>query len=166
MATIVIAPAETISAVEIPPLSIPLRTYAVDHDRAERAEPSETMQASPAAGIRNRVADGRSTRVVTRTESNESSSGSSQTLTPSSFENSDEDQGNFLTDDDRLFLNKVLQTLVGWCRLPPSHGETCSMRSHEAYSLDAQKRRSRSTMPNMDTINSSSTPVCKSTPII
>ena len=166
MATIVIAPAETISAVEIPPLSIPLPTYAVDHDRAERAEPSETMQPAPAAAIRNRAADGRSTRVVTRTESKESSSRSSQTLTPSSVENSDEHQGNFLADDDRLFLNKVLQTLVGWCRLPPPHGETCSMRSHEAYSLDALKRRSRSTMPNMDMINSSSTPVCKSTPII
>src|SRR6266702_1481723 len=139
MATIVIAPAETISAVEIPSLSIPLGTYADDHDRAERAEPSETMQPSRAAGIRNRVGDGRSTRVVTRTESSESSSGSSQTLTPSSIENSGEDQGNFLNDDNRLFLNKVLQTLVGWCRMPPPHGETCSMRSHEAYSLDALK---------------------------
>ncbi|PVH80171.1 hypothetical protein DL98DRAFT_654965 [Cadophora sp. DSE1049] len=60
MATMVIAPTETAPALEQLPLSIPLNTYAVNHDSAERAEPSPPMQSS--SGVRNRGVDGRSGR--------------------------------------------------------------------------------------------------------
>lgn len=58
MATMAITQTETDPVIEQLPLSIPLNTYAVNHDRAERAEPSPPMQ--PSSGVRNRGVGGRS----------------------------------------------------------------------------------------------------------
>jgi len=71
-------------AVENLPLSIPLKTYAVSHDSAERAEPSPQMEQP--SQIRNRGQEGRSSKLVT---SNipiiaDSSPSTTQTLTPDS----------------------------------------------------------------------------------
>ncbi|KAH7409599.1 hypothetical protein BKA64DRAFT_665364 [Cadophora sp. MPI-SDFR-AT-0126] len=56
---------ETVPVLEQLPLSIPLNTYAGNHDSAERAEPSPPMQ--PSSGVRNRGVDGRSGRIVETT---------------------------------------------------------------------------------------------------
>jgi len=79
-----ISATQTALAVENLPLSIPLKTYAVSHDRAERAEPSPPME--PPSQIRNRGQEGRPSKLVTSNIRNitDSSPSTTQTLTPES----------------------------------------------------------------------------------
>jgi hypothetical protein len=89
MATVVLTPAAATIVVESLPLSIPLQAYAVNHDSAERAEPSPLMQ--QASGVKKRGVEGRPSRVVT--ESNESSPTTGTTLTHSSADDHEQVQG-------------------------------------------------------------------------
>jgi hypothetical protein len=73
---------QTALAVENLPLSIPLKTYAVSHDSAERAEPSPPMEQP--SQVRNRGQEGRPSKLVTSNIPNiaDSSPSTTQTLTP------------------------------------------------------------------------------------
>jgi hypothetical protein len=89
MATIVLPPAETTVVVESLSLTIPPQAYAINHDSAERAEPSPPMQ--QASGVKKRGVEGRPSRVVT--ESKESSPTTDTTLTPGSADDHEQVQG-------------------------------------------------------------------------
>jgi hypothetical protein len=91
MATMTISSALAALAVENLPLSIPLKTYAVNHDSAERADPSPPMQ--PPSQIRNRGQEGRPSKLVTANTS-DSSPSTTQTPTPDSDNHTEQVEGN------------------------------------------------------------------------
>ena len=81
-------------AVESLPISIPLKTYAVNHDSAERAEPLPPME--PPSQIRNRGQEARKSKLVTTTTSSnaaDSSPSTTQTLTPDSSDHPERIKG-------------------------------------------------------------------------
>lgn len=89
MSTIVVAQIVTAPVLEQLPLSIPLSTYAEDHDSAERAEPSPPMQ--PSTVVRNRGVEGRSARNDETTS--ESTPTTTQTLVADPDDDGDQEEG-------------------------------------------------------------------------
>jgi hypothetical protein len=116
MATITVSATQIALAAENLPLSIPLKTYAVSHDSAERAEPSPPMERSQ---IRNRGQEGRSSKLVTSNSPNipDSSPSTPQTLTPESIDHPKQIKGTEQTvvlkyiDDLTEFLQSLAQRL-------------------------------------------------------
>jgi hypothetical protein len=159
MATMTVSETQTTLVVENLPLSIPLRTYAVSHDSAERAEPSSPMEQP--SHVRNRGQEKRPSKLVTSNIPNtaDSSPSTTQTLTPDSVDQRKQAKG---IRDKKITLLKYyqeltesLQNLARRVRLFRRHGRDSGKDFLETDSFLVPERNKRNMMSFMDLTNSS-----------